>query len=159
MLPKKVLTLIIVGTILSSLIFLIYTGILYYKVFTLSHKIQISIQSLGIKQENESFSVKITFLLENPSELSLKATYLQVEIYSDSHFTHLLGRSLKRSSFSIHGPYIALINAFSNGTILINIGISEIPENKQLFIKIAIRVEDVPIVNALYITRYFLWKL
>ena len=155
---KKIMTLTIIAITLSSLVFLIYTGSLYLKTFTLSHKIRISIQSLEVEQKNESFSVKTVFLLENPSELSLKITYLQEEIYSDSQFKHLLGRSMKKSPVFIPGSYLVLINAFSNDTLQIIVSLSKAPE-KKLFIKFDMRVEDVPIVHVLYVTRHFSWKL
>ena len=157
MLMKRILTLIIVGITLCSFIFLTYTGSLYFKTFILSHKMRISIRSVKVEQKDESFSVKIVFLLENPSELTLKATYVKVGIYRDSFFSNLLGESFKKSHTNFPGSYVILVNSFSNSTLPINVNVNELPNS--FFVKFNMRVEDVPIVHALYITRHFSWKL
>jgi len=156
---KNGLLVAITAITLSSFVFIIYTGDLYYKTFILSHKIQVLIQSLELQQKNESFLVKSTFLIKNPSSFTLKISYLKEEIYRDSHFRYMIGQKFKRSASTNPGSYLITINPFSNGTLSITTNIDEVPNHGKLFIKVTVFIPDIPIVNALYVTRYLLWVL
>jgi len=96
--------------------------------------------------------VKNVLLLENPSSLSFKVTSLKEDVYDDSNFEAKLGEAYISA---LPGSYIVLVKEFSNATIDLTVSLAKIPSNENLLIKVYMRFVDIPLLESLYLTRYF----
>lgn len=147
----KIVTSAFIASVLFSAIFLVYAGDLYFKTYSLAHGVRISIQASDIEQSNSSMVLKNVFLLENPSSLSFKVTYVREEVYDDSNFEKRLGESYI-ARFS--GDYVVFVMGLSNSTIDMSVSLGEAPSTEDLFIKVYMRFAGIPIIDSMYFTRY-----
>ena len=142
-------TLMFTITTFASIIFLSYTGDLYFKTFLVAHKTEISVYNALIENNN---TLKITLLIKNTSPLSFKITYVKEEIYRDKNFNVKIGEHHK-SAYS--GFSLITVFPFSNVTLTSKVRLESAPTSSDIFIKVYMRFDDVPIVKSLYITRFF----
>lgn len=140
------------------MVFLSYSGYLYFDTYVLSHKLQISIQNFSVAVQNSKISTETVILLENPSGLELKITHIHEEIYGDPMYTVFLGEYYLRPPSSI--GYSVLVPPNSNDTVPIKISIEDPPESSigTWFIKLSLRIEDVPFVERMYLKEYLAWS-
>jgi hypothetical protein len=148
----RIFTLAFIASVTISGIFLAYTGNMYFNTCMLTYGVRISIPTYHIERSNSSITVKNAFLLENPSSLSFKVTYIREEVYDDHNLETELGEIYKSVS---SGSYIVLVNAFSNATINLTVPLAESPSTKNLYVKTYLLFVGIPILGSLYPTRYF----
>jgi hypothetical protein len=148
----KIVTSAFIASVIISAIFLVYAGDLYFKTCCLTYGVRISIQASDIKQSASGMVVKNILLLENPSSLSFKVTYVKEDVYDDSNFEAKLGDT---HITALSGSYIVLVKEFSNATIDLTVSLAKIPSNENLLIKVYMRFVDIPLLESLYLTRYF----
>jgi outer membrane protein assembly factor BamA len=141
-----------IASVIISAVFLGYAGDLYYKTCCLTYGLRVSVQASDIEQSASGMVLKSAFLLENPSSLDFKVTYVREEVYDDSDFEASLGDTYKSTS---PGAYLALVKGFSNATIDLTVSLARVPSSENLFVKVYMRFVDVPLLGSLYLTRYF----
>jgi len=148
----KIVTSAFIASVIISAIFLVYAGDLYFKTCCLTYGVRISIQASDIEQSASGMVVKNILLLENPSSLSFKVTCVKEDVYDDSNFEAKLGDTYISA---LSGSYIVLVKEFSNATIDLTVSLTKIPSNENLLIKVYMRFVDIPLLESLYLTRYF----
>lgn len=134
------------------MIFLVYAGDLYFRTCCLTYGVHVSIQAYDVERDTSHTIFKNVLLLKNPSSLSFKVTYVKEEVYGDSHSEAMLGETYKSTS---PGSYLTLVDNFSNVTIELEVPLSKSPSNENLFIKVYMRFEGIPILGSLYLTQSF----
>lgn len=139
-----------IASVIISAIFLVYAGDLYFKTCCLTYGVRISIQASDMNAS--SMVVKNVLLLENPSSLSFKVTYVKEDVYDDSNFEAKLGDTYISA---LPGSYIVLVKESSNATVDLTVSLAKIPSNKNLLVKVYMRFDDIPLLESLYLTRYF----
>lgn len=144
------------ATAMISLVFLVYTGYLFFNTYTLSAKLQFSIEEFNVTVHESSILVRTVLVFGNPSNLQLKITHVHEELYADVGHTYLLGDSYLRPAAG--DDYTLLVSPFANGTATINITIDALEDSiTEWFIVLNIRIMDVPFADKLYLTRYLTW--
>jgi len=146
----KIVTSAFIASVIISAIFLVYAGDLYFKTCCLTYGVRISIQASDMNAS--SMVVKNVLLLENPSSLSFKVTYVKEDVYDDSNFEAKLGDTYISA---LPGSYIVLVKESSNATVDLTVSLAKIPSNKNLLVKVYMRFDDIPLLESLYLTRYF----
>lgn len=153
---EKMVMFLFLATIMTSLVFLAYTGYVYFNTYTLSSELQLSIEEFNVIAQESSILIRTVLLFGNPSNLQLKITRVHEELYADLGHTHLLGDSYLRPLAGDN--YVLLVSPFSNGTVTINITIDALEGSiTEWFIVLNVRITDVPFVEELYLTRYRTW--
>lgn len=137
----RVLTFIV--TVIISVCFLIYMGKLYFETYSLAYGVRVSIKNLVIN--TETLSVNSDFLIENPSAIDFKITYIKEEVYIGSK---MLGVHIKRN-------LQIKVGAFSNVSISVTVKVDEIFLDGKLFIKLFMYLEDIPITGSMYLSQHF----
>jgi len=148
----RIMALAFTASVIISTVFLVYAGDLYFKTCCLTYGVRISIQDSDIEQSASSMVVKNVFLLENPSSLSFKVTYVREEVYDGADFETRLGETYISTP---PNSYIVFVNGFSNATVDLTVSLSKNPSKQDLLIKVYMRFVDIPILDSLYLTRYF----
>jgi len=146
----KIVASAFIASVIISAIFLVYAGDLYFKTCCLTYGVRISIQASDMNAS--SMVVKNVLLLENPSSLSFKVTYVKEDVYDDSNFEAKLGDTYISA---LPGSYIVLVKESSNATVDLTVSLAKIPSNKNLLVKVYMRFDDIPLLESLYLTRYF----
>jgi len=148
----RVFTSLYVITVMVSLFYLTYTSFVYFDVYTLARRSYVSAQYSRLELKDSDTIVETTFILQNPSKLELKVSYIKQEIYQYSNYKGLLGESFVRKDYIIRVP------PFSNGTVTVQTLLENfLPEdsNVNLFLIVHVRVEDVPVINYFHLKEYF----
>jgi LEA14-like dessication related protein len=146
---SRILALLCVATVVGSLVFLAYTALTYFDVYTLSKKVSISLRAFNVTVQGNDTVVETQFMLENPSRLGLKVTYIDQEVYQDPAFNVKLGMSYLRG---VHVP------PFSEGAVIMRTlldGFSSGVSNVTLFLTVHMTAGDVPVIDIFHMTEYF----
>lgn len=156
---KMIMRACFVITVSTSLVFLAYSADVYFDTYALRHELRISIQIFDVMVQNSQASVETVLLLENPSRFDLKITRIHEEIYRDPNYRFLLGDRYLRPD-TPGKEYVVVVPPFSNNTVTIMVSIEDFPSEDSIakwFIILNMRIGDVPLVGALYLTRHLTW--
>jgi len=156
--PHKIYKTLFAATVLVSVVFLTYSASAYFDAYAFARDISVKVQKFSILPQDSNVTVETTLMLRNPTKLELKVSYIKQEIFRYSNYKGLLGESYSSSWHLPSGEYVAKVSPFSNGTVTMKILITDFPSgssNIRLFSAVHMRIEDIPIIGALYLTRYF----
>jgi len=150
-LRRKIVTSVFIVSVAISVIFLVYAGDLYFRTSCLTNGVSVSIQASDIEQRESGMVLRSVFLLENPSSLSFKVTYVREEVYDGPSLETRLGDTYISAA---SGSYIAFVNESSDVTIDVTVPLTKAPSSEDLMVKVYMRFADIPIIDSMYLTRY-----
>lgn len=150
MLFQKKFIVVPVMIVLISVAFLSYFAYQYFNAYALLYKFHISVQALKVEREDSKSFAKTTLLLENPSQLDLKISYIQERIYLKETRVDDPARNFIKIDF--------LVTPFSNNTltmrILLNQKFQNEDSNDVWHMLLYILIEDVPLLGDQMCTEY-----
>ena len=149
MLFQKKFTVVPVMIVLISVAFLSYFAYQYFNAYALLYKFHISVQALEVERQDSKSFAKTTLLLENPSRLDLKISYIQERIYLNGTRVDDPAQNFIKIDF--------LVIAFSNNTLTMRILLDQKfqkDSNDVWDMLLYILIKDVPLLGDQMRTRY-----
>jgi len=149
MLFQKKFIVVPVMIVLISVAFLSYFAYQYFNAYALLYKFHISVQALEVERQDSKSFAKTTLLLENPSRLDLKISYIQERIYLNGTRVDDPAQNFIKIDF--------LVIAFSNNTLTMRILLDQKfqkDSNDVWDMLLYILIKDVPLLGDQMRTRY-----
>lgn len=142
------------ATVVISVIFIAYTTLTYFNVFTITRKVSVSLLNFNIKKQDSQVLLETMFLLQNPTAMDLKIVYIREVVYVHLETPRLLAENFKRA-FS---GYVIKLSPFSNETLTLRSLMENLPTeffSSEFSIMVYIRVVDVPLIGDFTLKEYF----
>lgn len=157
---QKIFTIILVLSTVASIAMISYVTYLYFAAFKVMNLLNITIESIVVNPSDSTYvSIETVFLVENPTEYTIKLTYLKAELFlvdvSKGGTLYCVGENYKRMySNPLDLPQ------FSNATTMIkinNVPVEKVAgqSSKTWFAKIdPIIIRDVPYLGRATLTGH-----
>lgn len=145
-------------TALISLAFLVYVASLYFDTYALTYRFHISVQDVYLVHQDSSFFLETVLLLENPSKLDVKISYVQQKIYLDPYY-EVRADERYQNFLRDTSKYVALVRPFSNDTLTMKVRlVKDISSNPRIWFLFSIRIEDVPLKGVESLKYFSFWS-
>ena len=150
MLFQKKFIVVPVMIVLISVAFLSYFAYQYFNAYALLYKFHISVQALEVERQDSKSFAKTTLLLENPSRLDLKISYIQERIYLGEIRVDDPARNFIKFDY--------LVTTFSNNSLTMRILLDQEFQNEDSNnvwdMLLYILIKDVPLLGDQMCTRF-----
>lgn len=149
--------LVFMVTTLISLSFIVYVANLYFDIYTLTYRFHVSVQNVHLVHHDSSFFLESVLLLENPSKLDLKISYVQQEIYLDPYYRVRVDDRIHNFLVGTN-EYVALVRQFSNSTLTVKVRlVKDISSNPRLWFLFFIRIDGIPLKGFESLEYFSVW--